>query len=163
MGKKCNRNDLSEMFGVNNQTITNWVTKGCPFIEKGAKGKEWLFDSADVAKWREDDVVSRAIGDTKGTGEDELKIRKLAAETTIQEVAAAKARRDVADIEEVERTLANIFAVFRSRVRRIPERSVMRIIGDTDEARIKSVLLDEIDGCLNLLSEDKFLIDMEDE
>jgi len=149
--KTANRAGLADIFGVSLPTIDGWIRRGCPFVDKPSKdNKSWKFNVPDVANWREEQAIIK-IMDTSDV--DELKRRKLLAETTIAEINAAKEKNLVVDAEEVKLKLSSIFAEFTSRVRRVPERAVLRIVSESNESKIKSVLLEEIDECLNLFAD----------
>ena len=80
------------------------------------------------------------------------KARKLRAEADIAEIEAAKRRGDVADLAAVKRTCEQVFAEVRANMRNIPSRVTPQIIGDSDETRIKEIILSEIDQALTALS-----------
>lgn len=76
-GQKVNRGELAAVFGISLPTVDTWVRAGCPYDEKGqGKGRPWVFDTADVAAWREE--RARA----EGGGED------------VADLAAYKLRRE---------------------------------------------------------------------
>lgn len=52
--RHCNRAELSEYFGVSLVTIDAWVRRGCPYVDRGSRGRPWTFDLAAVVRWRED-------------------------------------------------------------------------------------------------------------
>lgn len=80
------------------------------------------------------------------------KARKLRAEADIAEIEAAKRRGDVADLAAVKRACEQVFAEVRANMRNIPSRVTPQIIGDSDETRIKEIILSEIDQALTALS-----------
>lgn len=55
-------------------------------------------------------------------------------------------------MEQVEKTLARVFAEVRANLRTIPGRTVALLLGETDERRYKRVLLQEIDQTLENLA-----------
>lgn len=124
-----------------------------PYIQKGERGKEWQFDTADVLQWEKEQAVNNAIGDVDAVDKDELIRRKLAAETTIAEIEAAKKRGEVALLSEVEKAWRDTAVELRTRVRLIPSRVAGQLTGLSDESEIKSVLLNEVDQSLTVLSE----------
>lgn len=140
---------------MHRNTIAAWVKQGCPFVQRGNKsqGKDWVFDTAEVAQWRADKAVRDSVGDTNESSEDELRRRKLAAETTIAEIDAAKKRGEVALLEEIERIWRDSLLELKARIRLLPSRVAGRLVGLSDETEIKSVLLDEVDQSLTVLSE----------
>ncbi len=151
-GKKVNRSELAGLYGVSLPTVDSWVRRGMPYVTKGARGKEWTFDTAAVAEWHAEQAVVNAIGDTAAVDENELKRRKLAAETTVVEIEAAKARGEVVAVEDVIQIIRDDYISLKQRMRTIPDRVTALIIGETDETRIKQELSSEIDDALTELS-----------
>lgn len=153
--RHVSQSGCAEIFGVHRNTIAAWVKQGCPFVQRGNKsqGKDWVFDTAEVAQWRADKAVRDSVGDTNESSEDELRRRKLAAETTIAEIDAAKKRGEVALLEEIERIWRDSLLELKARIRLLPSRVAGRLVGLSDETEIKSVLLDEVDQSLTVLSE----------
>lgn len=131
-------------------TVDMWRKDGCPVVTMGGRGKEWEFDTAEVATWLRERDVRAATGD-KVTDKDELQRRKLAAETEKAELELAKAKGEVAPLDQVERAVARAFAEVRAGMRNLPQRTVSMLIGETDERRFKSVMMGEIDEVLKSL------------
>jgi hypothetical protein len=79
-GQIANLAGVSAIWGVHRQTVTAWVRKGCPFIQRAdqKRGLDWEFDTAAVSKWRLDLAVANAVGETENVTELELNRRKLA-------------------------------------------------------------------------------------
>ena len=141
------------MLGITVVSVDARVRRGMPFLERGSRGKEWAFDSAQIIAWERDQAVKNAIGDTNQADEQELKRRKLAAETTIAEIEAAKSRGLVAELEHVEREWSNAFAEFQSRMLQVPSRAAPQLLGVDSEREIKAILRDEIDEALKTLGD----------
>lgn len=73
-----------------------------------------------------------------------------------------KAKDLVIPLEQYERALAKAFGEVRAGMRNVlPGRAARRLLGETDETRIKDVLLEEIDQQLEVLA-DTELINEED-
>jgi phage terminase Nu1 subunit (DNA packaging protein) len=47
-----NKADLANWFGVSLTTADQWLRRGCPYLQRGERGKEWRFDFLAVAKWK---------------------------------------------------------------------------------------------------------------
>jgi phage terminase Nu1 subunit (DNA packaging protein) len=150
---QVNRSDLAELLGCSLPTITSKVQRGMPYLQRGQRGKEWMFDTADVISWEKDQAIINTIGDVKGVSEDEMKRRKLAAETTILEIDAAKKRGEVAPLHEMEMAWRDAVLEFKARIRLLPSRVAGQLVGLENETEIKTVLLDEVDQSLTVLSE----------
>jgi len=58
--RTANRKEIADIMGVSLPTIDSWIKRGCPFVTRGGKGKEWLFNITSVIKWREGYVVELA-------------------------------------------------------------------------------------------------------
>jgi phage terminase Nu1 subunit (DNA packaging protein) len=58
-GKIVSRAELAKTFGVSLVTIDNWVRRGCPHLDRGANGRQWRFDTAAVARWRDRQKADR--------------------------------------------------------------------------------------------------------
>jgi len=76
------------------------------------------------------------------------RVRKLAADATLSELALAKAKGEVALVGEFERAQSIRFALIRARIMQIPQRAVVQIVAERDETKIKAVLAAEIHQAL---------------
>lgn len=149
-----NATELGEIMGVHRSTVVKWTREGCPFLQKSDKrrNQEWQFESSDVMRWREEVAVKNAVGDTEETTEEELRRRKLAAETSISEIQAAKEKGLVVEIEEVVKTITDDYVKLKQRLRTIPARVAPILIGEDNETIIKNEISSGIDEALNELS-----------
>lgn len=160
-GQTLNRAATADALGITPPTLDEWVRRGCPAVEKGGRGRAWKFNTAEVVKWREQDVREAAKG-VEVTTAEELRRRKLEAETGLVELEFAKARGAVILVEEFERALAKGFGEVRTRLRStLPSRVAGRIAALKNETEIKAVLREEIDEALDVLA-DADLIDEAD-
>lgn len=141
--RTVNRSGLAEFFGVALPTVDGWVRQGVPVKQRGGRGRQWEFDTADVFNWLRDKAVAEATGDVQAD-EAELKRRKLQAETTKAELELAKARGDVAPVREFERAQAAAFAQIRANIMNVPQRAVLQLLGETDETIFKEKLRAEL-------------------
>lgn len=150
---KLNRTELAELLGITLPSIDLRVRKGMPYECKGGRGKAWVFNATACIEWEKQQAIDEVIGDTTNADIEELKRRKLAAETMIAEIEAAKCRQEVALLDEIEQVWANAMIELRGRLRIIPSRVAPLLIGKIDESQIKEIILNEIDQSLTLLSE----------
>lgn len=156
-GQIVSRQGLAEFFGCALPTVDHWVRIGMPVVTRGGPGKKWAFNTAEVASWREQKAREDATG-AAPLAADELKLRQLAARTAQAELELAKARAEVAPLLQIERAVGRAFAEVKASLRNVPSRAARLLIGETDEARFKRVLLAEIDQALEALA-DEVLID----
>lgn len=160
-GRAVNRSELADFFGVSLPTIDTWVRLGCPVVQRGSRGVEWTFNTADVARWTRDRAAEEAAGTGKADVE-ELERREQQAKTGLTELRLAKERALVAPIAEFEKLWARAFATVTAGMRNIPGRVVSQLIGETDERRFKRILLEEIDLALTA-AEEADLVDEEEQ
>jgi Phage DNA packaging protein, Nu1 subunit of terminase len=146
-GKIVDRGDCAQIFGVSQTTIEQWIRRGMPFQKRGGRGKSWEINTAEVTAWLKQRATEEASG-SSGAGEAELKRRKLEAETNKSELELAKLKGEVVPLKQVERALAGVFSEVKTNIRTVPSRVSTMLIGETNETRIKQVLLREIDVVL---------------
>jgi phage terminase Nu1 subunit (DNA packaging protein) len=123
-----------------------------PVSERGSRGKPWRINTAEVSAWLEQRAKESVSGSDQAD-ERELKRRKLAAETAKVELELARVRGEVVPLAQLERALANTFAEIKTNIRSVPSRVATAIIGESNETRIKAVILKEIDQALEVLGD----------
>lgn len=137
---QANRAELAEILGVSLPTITSKVSKGMPFEQRGGRGKEWSFDTAAVFEWEKEQAILSATGDLSRVTDDELKRRKLAAETTLVELEAAKKRGELLPREGIEKLLCELVIATRTRLLLVPKRCAVQLIGLSNEKEIREII-----------------------
>jgi phage terminase Nu1 subunit (DNA packaging protein) len=155
-GQIVNLSELSAQIGVTRNTLMSWTKRGCPYVSRAdrKKGIEWQLNTAEVAQWRIDQAVLNAIGDLTETDINELRKRKLRAETVIVELEAAKARGQVGDLEEFERQVTSASIEIRTRLKQMIARVAPMVRGVKKITDIKAILADEVDQALRALADD---------
>lgn len=152
-GQKVNRRDLASIFGVSLPTVDSWVAQGMPFDQEGGRGREWVFDTADVARWRMDRAADEA-GGKDSVDDAALTRRRKMAEVKMAELELLKQMGQVAPLDQIERAWSRMFAEINCNLRgAFVARVVTQIVGETDEKRVKAVLLAEIDSTLESLAD----------
>jgi phage terminase Nu1 subunit (DNA packaging protein) len=162
MGVKLNRAGLAEHLGVSLPTIDRWGKEGMPVVQRGSRGVEWVFDLAEVIRWRVDRASKDAAADAPD-GLEEIEKRTAAAKMLTAELALAQARGDVAPIREFERAQAKAFAEVRANVMNVPQRVVIQLLGETNETRFKEVLRAELTLALQAAAEADLTLADEDD
>lgn len=162
-GQEVNRTLLSDLFGVAMNTVDSWVRQGCPVVRKGAgKGQPTIFNTADVAQWLREKSVSEATGQTHAD-EAEIKRRTSVAGMQMAELNLAKAKGEVAPIRDFERAQAAAFAEIRTNIMNVPQRVVVQLLGETDEAVFKEKLRAELVLALEAAAEADLVLDEEED
>lgn len=138
-----NRQGLAEAMGVSLPTIDRWISEGCPYKTRGKKGIQWEFAVPEVVAWWGNRERESASG-TSTADENELKRRKLLAETRRAELEFAKAAAEVAPVAQFERATARMLAGIRANIMNVPARAVLQLLGETDETTFKQTLRAEL-------------------
>lgn len=151
-GEIVGQAEICRIFGISSTTFASWMKSGAPYIEKGAKGRPWKVNTREISDWlRAREIELSPSADN--SDERELKRRKLAAETAKVELELARVRGEVVPLAQLERALANTFAEIKTNIRSVPSRVATAIIGESNETRIKAVILKEIDQALEVLGD----------
>lgn len=50
--RQANKAMLAGWFGVSVPSVDGWLRRGCPYVQKGDKGRPWVFDLLEVSRWR---------------------------------------------------------------------------------------------------------------
>lgn len=87
------------------------------------------------------------------------KARLTKAQADLAELTLARERRDVVSVALLEKNLSGLFAEVMTNLRNVPGRIVSSLVGQTDERRIRQLVLAEIDQALRALSERDLLIE----
>ncbi len=142
--------EIADIFGVSQATVKVWIKKGLKPLKQGGKGVSWAFRTSDVHKWL---MENEATKHANASDAKQLQIRKLEAETISAELNLAKAKGEVAPVDDMKRLVTNAFLDVKARLRIIPERASIKLIGLNNETDIKCVLLKEIDKSLTALAD----------
>lgn len=142
-GKVVNRQGLADFFGVSLPTVDAWVRNKAPFIQRGGKGREWQFDTAAVVDWRIRQAEAASTQKLLSLEAIEKETARVKLEQ--EKLKYAKAAGLVVPMAQMERRLAIVFAEIRTSMRNLPGRVASIILGETNERRLRSVLLEEID------------------
>ena len=150
---KVNRSDLASVFGIAPTTVDAWIKAGCPYLERPTgRGKGWVFDTAAVARWREQRAAEDAAG-KEVQDEAALRLRKLAAEAKSAEMELLQRMGALAPIDEMEREWSRVLAEVQSNLRgSLITRLATQLIGETDARAFKRIALAEVDSVLESLA-----------
>lgn len=118
------RSELAALFGVSLPTIDNWRRAGCP-ARKGPG--TFRYPLADVLRW----VMARkeAEAGQARASVDELKRRKLEAETHQAELEPLRANDEAVEIVAAVAILQDILAAVRARLMQVPGKWASRLVG----------------------------------
>ncbi|MBA1304291.1 hypothetical protein [Stutzerimonas stutzeri] len=101
-------------------------------------------------------LVEEMAGGDKASELTAERVRKLRADASLAELELAKAKGEVSTIEDFEAVWNQACGIIRANMLQVPRRVVSSLIGETDEARFKQVLTDEITLALETAAEADF-------
>ena len=153
-GVELSKVELATWWGVNPTSVNKWVRNGCPYVTKGSKNRPWVFNTADVAAWREEQMFLRAVGDTSQLDIDESKRRKLAAEAAMVELDLAKRRGEVIEIDEIVDVIGDDYANLRAKLLSLPTKLAPLVAVVEDMAECKGLIERGIHEALEELTAD---------
>ena len=162
MAIELNRSDLSAHMGVSLPTIDRWVKEGCPVVQRGRRGVEWVFDLPEVIRWWGNRCVEAASGDSP-SDLAEIERRTALAKMQQAELTLAKAKGEVAPIREFERAQAKVFAEIRANIMNVPQRVVVQLLNESDETRFKQVLRSELTLALEAAANAELILENEED
>lgn len=151
MGKRVNMTELAEIFGVSQPTVRTWTNQGCPALQRGAKGRQWEFDTEEVAEWRQSRALEAVQGDLANMEYEEARRREMVARASMQELDLAQRRGELVEIEEVARVVGEEYARARANLRAVPS-SVAAMVPPEMRAEVQARTQDGIDQALEELS-----------
>lgn len=147
-GRSVNRAELAGVCGVSLPTVDAWVEKGCPFVQRGSKGREWQFDTAAVINWRVDRAVQEAVAGLQGEAgqisKDEADRRKAVANAISAEVAADEALRIVVSRHDAAADVAAFCQVLKTGLSNAASKMAARATTITNASEIEAMLQAEM-------------------
>ncbi len=153
---KVNRVDIAKVMAVSKTCIDNWINEGMPFVTRGGRGKQWEFDTKEVIDW----YMTRG---NEGDDAEQLKLRKLKAETELAEIKAMTEAELLVPLDESEQHWTSSVLEFKSYILQMPSRVSSQLLGVRDESEIKEILIDAINESLEIFSATEFECEEEDE
>ena len=147
-GRSVNRAELAAICGVTVVTIDAWRQKGCPYVERGGRGKEWIFDTAAVIDWRLQRAVTDAVSgyqDESGkVSADEADRRKKVANAITAEIEADEALHQVASRHDAEAAMAAFCQVLKTGLANAAAKIAGRATTTTSAPEIETMAHGEI-------------------
>lgn len=158
MGMRVNRSQLAEVMGVTMATITAWVQRGMPVVERGGQGKQWAFDTADCIRWKVEQAVGEVL-DPDGTGVPKAagsafeiaRARKMQADAEAAEIKLEELRRRVVAVDEAVRIANDVFGAVRAKLLGLPTKLATKLAAATSRDDAKTILTDGVNDALEEL------------
>lgn len=144
----CNKAELAEAFSVSVATVDAWLRRGCPHVQRGGRGKSWVFNILDVAAWRFGSEESPEEDPEKMSPKERLDWYK----GTRERIALEKDRGDLISADEVEAAWLNQITVAKGRLLSLPTRVAPDVLGLSEQRDIEQVLKSSISDVLEELA-----------
>lgn len=158
-GRIVNQVELASTFGVSTVTIRAWERQGLPVEAKGGGGKPSTYNTAAVARWREEQAALAASGDTAAMDMEEAKRRKMAAEAALAELELSVRRGEYVLIEQVGAVVADEYATIRANFSSMPG-DVASDLENLKAVEIQEVLSAKVSEILNgLVADDTYAVE----
>lgn len=152
MARIVNKAGLAEFLGVSLSTIDGLLRQGIPTVQRGSKGAEYQFDTADVVRWRVESAVKDAAGLRDSVDLDEARRRKLAAEAALAELDLSIRRGDAVSLNDTAAAWEGMAVAFRNKMLGLPAKLAPVLVAETDLATARGTLEREVHEALEELS-----------
>ena len=125
-GKKTNKTELAELFGVTQKTIGDWQNRGMPIEVNAGRGHKNVYDSADCIKWFAEYRIAQRLGESS-EGRDYLdkdreQARFAKAQADGKEIDNQIKRGELAPATFMTTALANVAAQITAVLDSIPQK-----------------------------------------
>jgi terminase small subunit / prophage DNA-packing protein len=127
-GLRVNKSQAAKICGISVTAFDSWIRQGAPFIEKGANGKAWVFDTAQIIAWLEEKsrgVVGEA--DALDKNAEQARLAKEQADKLAME--NAERRGELLDQKRIGKAIEIVFVGVRSKVLSIPTKAAPQLVG----------------------------------
>ena len=146
---EANRYEMAEILGYSLNKFDDLRRKeGFPGARRG---KELVFDTAEVIQW----LLDREGGGSTGDIERQLKLstsREAAAKASLREIELAERQKVMIRVEDVVEEVENQYAIVKSRLQAIPGRLAQRLAVEEDPATVQQILKEEVAEALDEIS-----------
>lgn len=109
MTKIVNRQEIGEIMDVSQQTISDWLAKGMPVLDRGAAFTDGAYDTGAVIRWRIDQELARASRETPRDRLDR-------ATAELREMDLAKRRGELVEVDAMIKVWTSIVVAARLRI-----------------------------------------------
>lgn len=152
-GITVNQIQLAEMFGVTSQTIREWKKKpSFPILEDGIKGKQTIYNTAEIVAWRHEQILLTVNTDGK-TDMLAIRLRRETAMTELTEIELVEKRNELVPIKVVAAAIAHEYSIVRSKFLAIPG-ELANELEYLVPAEIEELLASKITETLDVLASD---------
>ena len=118
--RRANKAELAAWFGVSLPAVDAWIRRGCPTVQRGARGVPWVFDLLEVAQWR---FGGLPAGDGEGIDPDSLSPTDQRAwwQARNEQLKHDEAAGNLIAAEDVHREFAGLAKLFTATADSLPD------------------------------------------
>lgn len=109
MSKIVNRQEIGEIMDVSQQTISDWLAKGMPVVDRGAAFTDGAYDTGAVIRWYIEQQLARA-------GKESPRDRLDRATAELREMDLAKRRGELVEVDTMIKVWSSIVIAARLRI-----------------------------------------------
>jgi phage terminase Nu1 subunit (DNA packaging protein) len=143
---ELNRKETALALDIDPTTLDHWADRGCPG-QRAGKGLPARYVLGEVVRWWIDREVEKALEQVQSADDhdlDALRARKLAAEAGLKELQLRRANADLIPADEFDAALKSMLTAAQVQACEVlPVRAARRLVGETDERRLREALRDE--------------------
>ena len=155
MGKIVNKQELAEILGKSETTLTTWQKNGMPIKFEAKRGQPNQYDTeAVIAWWLRRDISKLTVG---GDGEvldyEAERARLTHHQANKTEMEAAVMRGDLIPADTVQQVQADMVGRCRARLLAIPTKAAHQMLGLDDLSEAQDVLKQNIYEALRELAD----------
>jgi len=119
-GRRVSQIDLAAILGVSTQTVRSWERQGMPVLSKTSRGHAAQYNTAEVIRWRGEQLTLAAGGDADAMDWEEARRRKTAAEAALAEMDVAQRRGELVEVASVGQLVTEEYATVRANILAMP-------------------------------------------
>lgn len=155
MGAIVNKQELSEILGKSERTLTTWQKNGMPIAVDGVRGSSNQYDTAKVIEW----LISREVGKLTVSGDgtvhdyDSERARLTFHQANKTALEESVLKGTLIPAERVESFQCDMVSAFRAKVLAIPTKAAHAILGLDDLSEAQDVLKSFLYEALNELAD----------
>jgi phage terminase Nu1 subunit (DNA packaging protein) len=150
--RKANRAEAAEWFGVSQNTIHSWITRGCPYLVRGERGTPWVLDLLAIAQWKYGAADGANPEADPETFDPKTRLDWYKGEA--ERLSVAKQKGDLLPRDEVAAAWVERVQILRGRLMALPSRVAPIVASAPDMRAIEQAIRSEIIDVLTELADE---------
>lgn len=154
LGRRLNRSETADFFGVDLKTVDAWRRGGCPC---SPEGRNVFFHAGEVVGWLRDRAVEKATAGAGAATIEDSNRRRAAAEAGLAELKLARELKTVVAVADVAGIVADEYATVRGRLLSVHghfEQRLAHLVTPEVLAQVSALVREEVAEALEELAAD---------